>query len=205
MTRHVRLRLAAFLLALPVLGIGCIGSPFAPTTSSGLAVDSTAFLHPFLTPSQKFEIQYLNTMIDRYTADIAVARLGQEKAVHRALDSLSTALVDSESAAIDTMTAMLARLGVAHRPGAVAGMDTRLAGSTGAAFETAILEDMVRRQTANAALSQQVLPRASDRGISALARHNLNAENARVALMQSWLCEWYGQCGGVGFPLPGRS
>lgn len=192
----------------------------APTAPSGLSsagsaaaasVTSTDALRrsvapesgPAPTPSAaNYEIKFMENMIDHHAMAVAMGQVCLQKAVHEELRSLCQNIITSQSAQIAQMQSWLqAWYGISYQPEMKPGdqhMMDRLASLSGAEFEIAFMEMMIKHHEKAVREGRQCMAKAYHAELRALCENIVATQSAEIALMQSWLCDWYGECARTG-------
>ncbi len=188
-------------LVLSAAAIGCSDSshPLAPenpeTTQAHVLAASQAAP---TTPTARYEVRFLEDMIDHHMMAVMTAELCVDRAVHADLRSLCEQIIATQSQEIEMMQDWLAEwYGVTHQPemtpGAMKRIE-RLATLDGAEFEIQFMEMMIRHHRGAIKEAEQCLRRAYHEELVDLCEEIIAAQQAEIVLMETWLCEWYGIC-----------
>lgn len=70
----------------------------------------------------------------------------------------------------------------------------KLGSLSGADFEIAFMEMMIRHHAKAVDEGEQCLKRAHHEQLRELCENIIAVQTAEIELMQSWLCDWYGIC-----------
>jgi len=192
---------AGIVLVLSATAVGCsdTSQPLAPEErDAAQAHVLTASAAAPNTATARYEIRFLEGMIDHHMMAIMTAELCVAKAIHEDLRSLCEQIIATQSEEIETMQAWLAEwYGVTHEPemtpGAMKEME-RLAALDGAEFEIEFMEMMIRHHGGAIKEAEQCLRRAYHEQLVDLCEEIIAAQQAEIVLMETWLCEWYGIC-----------
>ena len=191
-------RLALCAVALASL-TGCADSqlPLAPDVDPSAA--AVVLSEP--APGQattNYEIKCMQGMIDHHMMAVMTAEPCIDKAVHEELRSMCEQIVAIQTREIETMQAWLESwYGVTYEPTMKPGMMQeveRLAALDGADFEIAFMEMMIKHHEGAIREAQHCVDRAYHPELIALCEDIIAAQQAEIQQLQTWLCEWYGEC-----------
>jgi uncharacterized protein (DUF305 family) len=73
-------------------------------------------------------------------------------------------------------------------------MMERIASLNGAEFEIAFMEMMIRHHEKAIKEGRHCVDRAYHSALRALCENIIATQSAESAEMQTWLCQWYGEC-----------
>ena len=146
----------------------------------------------------KFEIDFMQGMIDHHAMAVAMAELCVQKAIHEELRQLCGDIIAAQSAEIQQMQGWLQEwYGVSYEPrmtnGAMRQME-KLASLSGAEFEIAFMEQMIRHHEAAIKEARTCLRRAYHVELRQLCENIIATQSAEIEQLQNWLCQWYGIC-----------
>lgn len=189
-------RIAIYAFALAGLA-GCADgellAPDAPSSATVVASEPA----PRQSTTQ-YEITFMQGMIDHHMMAVMTAELCIDKAVHGELRSMCEQIVATQTQEIETMQAWLESwYGVTYDPAMKPGMMKeveRLAALDGADFEIAFMEMMIKHHEGAIREAQHCVDRAYHAELIALCEDIIAAQEAEILQLQSWLCEWYGEC-----------
>ena len=186
--------LAAVALVL-VAGACSSDRALAPDARSAVAIASG----PAPTRAQaKYEIDFLQNMIDHHMMAVMTAELCVEKAVHKELRALCQDIIAAQSAEIEQMQGWLQEwYGISYEPEMSKGMMKdveRLAALEGAEFEIAFMEMMIAHHEKAIQEAERCVDRAYHPELEELCEGIIATQSAEIEQMQEWLCEWYGRC-----------
>lgn len=162
---------------------------FAVTIASG----------PAPTKAQaKYEIGFLQDMIDHHMMAVMTAELCVEKAVHKELRALCRDIIAAQSAEIEQMQGWLQEwYGIRYEPRMTRGMQKevdRLAALSGAEFEIAFMEMMIEHHSRAISEAERCVERAYHPELVELCKGIIATQAAEIEQMERWLCAWYGRC-----------
>lgn len=147
----------------------------------------------------EFEVEFLEMMIDHHQMALYMSDLCLVKAVHEDLAALCDRIAESQAAEIEEMQGWLRDwYGIDHEPA----MDDpahhdqmmHLEMLSGEEFEIAFLEMMSEHHAMAVEEGIQCVGRAEHRELRTLCREIVAAQVREIALMERWLCRWYGDC-----------
>jgi uncharacterized protein (DUF305 family) len=145
-----------------------------------------------------FEVDFLEDMIDHHAMATEMAELCLQKAVHQELRALCEDIIAMQSQEIAMMQSWLADwYGVSHEPEMKPGemrKHEKLASLSGAEFESAFMEMMIKHHTRAIKEAEKCLAKADHSALRALCEDIIATQSQEIAMMQSWLCAWYGVC-----------
>lgn len=154
--------------------------------------------------SSGFEVMWMTQMIDHHAmaVEMGTACVQPGAAYHPELLELCGDVIATQTAEIASMTSWLADwYGVTYEAGSNGMMmlgDADLSGLTGDAFEVAFLEEMIPHHQQAVHMSQGCLAHATHPELTDLCASIIEAQSAEIASMQTWRCDWYGDCVAIG-------
>jgi uncharacterized protein (DUF305 family) len=199
-----------------VMLAACSGQPDSPTAPSALNSAASASVPGSSTtaahtggvtiasapaPSRSatnFEIKFMTDMIDHHHMAVMMAEVCIAKAIHPELRSLCENIRTAQMAEIEEMQAWLQDwYRITYEPVMKPGdekMMERLASLSGADFEIAFLEMMIKHHEKAVKEGRDCLDKAYHRDLRELCENIIRTQSAEIAQMQTWLCQWYGKC-----------
>lgn len=170
-----------------------------PTAAAGQAGTVTTAASAAPDPAAaNYEVKFMTGMIDHHQMAIEMARLCLTRAVHDELRQLCESIIAAQSREIRQMQGWLQDwYSLTYSPqmsGAARKDMQRLSAASGAEFEIMFMEMMIRHHEAAVKEAQTCLERAYHRQLLRLCESIIAAQSAEIALMEQWLCEWYGRC-----------
>ena len=146
-----------------------------------------------------YEISFLEGMIDHHAMAVQMASLCEGRAVHSELLSLCQQIASTQSQEIAQMQSWLQDwYGVSYqprmKPGAMREME-RMAAMSGAQFEIAFMQSMIKHHEAAVQEGARCIERAWHEELRSLCEDIVVAQTLEIGQMREWLCEWYQICG----------
>jgi uncharacterized protein (DUF305 family) len=145
-----------------------------------------------------FEIKFMTDMIDHHHMAVMMAEMCIAKAVHPELRSLCENIRAAQMAEIGEMQAWLQDwYGITYQPVMKPGdeeMMERLASLSGSEFEVAFMEMMIKHHEKAIKEGRHCLDKAYHTELRELCEDIVRTQSAEIAQMQTWLCQWYGEC-----------
>ena len=150
------------------------------------------------TATAKFEIDFMQDMIDHHAMAVMMGEMCLEKAIHEELRALCEQIIATQNQEIATMQAWLQDwYGVSYEPEMTKGEMQRmhkLHELSGAEFEIAFMEMMIRHHRQAIREAERCVDRAYHDELMTLCQNIIETQSAEIEQMQTWLCEWYGIC-----------
>jgi uncharacterized protein (DUF305 family) len=200
----MRTHQSALLLGLAaILGLGACSSDQAlgPAETGVDAIASQTRIASEPAPDRstaRYEIDFMQDMIDHHAMAVMMAEMCVEKAVHEELRRLCEDIIAAQSAEIQQMQGWLQEwYGISYAPemtpGAMKQME-KLAALSGAEFEIAFMEMMIKHHAKAVKEGERCVERVYHEELRELCENIIATQTAEIELMESWLCEWYGNC-----------
>ena len=200
-----RVGTAMFLAGAAALVTACSEPPASPTSPAeavfasappqGGPVGSTPAPRP---SEENFEIRFMTTMIDHHMMAIEMAEICLEKAVHDELRETCEDIIATQRQEISTMQAWLRDwYGISYEPTMKPGdekMLERLASLSGAEFEIAFMEMMIKHHEKAIKASRHCLDKAWHTELREMCEDIIATQAAEIAQFEAWLCQWYDRC-----------
>jgi uncharacterized protein (DUF305 family) len=146
----------------------------------------------------RFEIKFMEGMIDHHAMAVMMAELCLDRAIHPELEELCQEIIETQSAEIAQMQSWLEDwYGIEYEPQMTRKMERQLqelAELSGAEFEVAFLQMMIEHHEAAIKEAQKCVKRAFHDELVALCEGIVQAQSMEITLMETWLCAWYGLC-----------
>jgi uncharacterized protein (DUF305 family) len=198
-------------LLVSAFAVACSESPSSPTAPSlvqlPLEVQNSetpgalngATSMPAPSPSAaNYEQRFMMNMIDHHQMAIEMAELCLTKAVHDELRAMCEDIIAAQSQEIDQMQQWLSDwYGIQYAPTMKPGdqnMLERLASASGAEFEIAFMEMMIRHHARGIREGEQCLKKAYHADLIEMCHDIIATQSAEIAQLEAWLCQWYGRC-----------
>jgi len=173
--------------ALLALGLGFAVT--APVAAAGPAPDAA---------TARFEVRFMTGMVDHHEMAIELARICLDEAVHGELESMCASVIQAQTGEQDDLRAWLAGwYGVTHAPQLTAGQEQqldRLSSLSGADFEIALMESLIRHHALAIVRAERCLNQAQHASLLDMCGEIVAAQSAEISMLQTWLCEWYDRC-----------
>lgn len=146
----------------------------------------------------RFEIKFLQDMIDHHVMAVETAELCVARAVHEELRQLCEEIIAAQSAEIEQMQRWLRQwYGISYQPQMKPGDQReveRLASLSGAEFEIAFMEMMIKHHEKAIKEARRCLAKAAHPELREMCEDIIATQSAEIAQMEAWLCQWYGEC-----------
>ena len=148
----------------------------------------------------RFEVDFMENMIDHHTLAIQMAQICVQKAIHPELRQMCQTIIETQSQERQQMQTWLQRwYGVGYQPQLKPGdqrMLERLAALSGAQFETEFMQMMIKHHQTAIREAEGCLRRAYHPELRHLCQNIITTQSAEIKQMQAWLCQWYDICQG---------
>lgn len=173
-----RFRIITAVLTIAVLTIPAIADSPAPTQQQ-----------------QRFEIRFMEQMIDHHTMAIMMAQMCVEKAQTPELVQTCQNIIATQSAEVEQMQSWLSDwYGISYSPKpSNAGM-RKLMKLSGAEFEIEFMQEMIEHHADAIREGTECLTRAYHQELRDLCQNIIITQSQEINTMRTWLCEWYGVC-----------
>jgi uncharacterized protein (DUF305 family) len=146
----------------------------------------------------RYEITFMQDMIDHHAMAVETSSTCQEKAVHPELIELCAQIEQAQRQEIATMQAWLENwYGVSYEPEMSNGEQRtmeRLASLSGEAYEIAFMQMMIDHHSAAIEEGNECLQQAYHASLLELCENIVVSQSMEIRQMRTWLCEWYGRC-----------
>lgn len=171
------------------------GTSATTTHTEGVTIASA----PAPSPStSNFEIKFMTDMIDHHHMAVMMAEICIAKAIHPELRSMCESIRTAQMAEIEEMQGWLQTwYGMTYEPVMKPGdekMMERLASLSGAEFEIAFMEMMIKHHEKAIKEGRNCVDKAYHAELRELCENIIRTQSAEIAQMQTWLCQWYGEC-----------
>ena len=191
---------AVLSVVVSVVVVGCsdrsdAAGPAIPQFSNNAVVASAPAPNA---STARYEIKFMEDMIDHHMMAVMTAEVCVQKAVHEELRSLCEQIIGTQSQEIETMQQWLSDwYGVTYEPQMKSGdqkMVGRLASLSGSDFEIAFMEMMIQHHEGAIKAAEGCLKKAYHTELLELCEGIIEAQQAEIEQMETWLCEWYSIC-----------
>ena len=129
---------------------------------------------------------------------IMTAEICVDKAVHAELRTMCEDIIATQQAEIEQMQMWLQQwYRITYHPMMKPGdhkMVERLASSSGEEFEIAFMEMMIKHHETAIKEARHCLDKAEHAQLRSLCENIIATQSGEIAQMQTWLCQWYGEC-----------
>jgi len=193
-------------VCLAVLAAACADGPTQPSAPSPVIAPSNpspgagpvASMPAPAESAANFEVRFMTGMIDHHQMAIEMATICLDKAVHPELRTMCEQIIAAQSAEIQEMQTWLQDwYGISYSPAMTPGdqqMLDRLASLSGAQFEIAFMEMMIKHHEKAIKEARQCLDKAWHAELRQLCESIIAAQSAEIAQLETWLFQWYGEC-----------
>lgn len=146
------------------------------------------------TPTAKFEVRFMEDMIEHHMMAVHMGEMCLEKAVHPELKAMCEEVVATQMMEIEQVQGWLMEwYGIAYMPEMkMTGEMMRLMSLEGGAFEEVFMKTMIRHHWGGILESRQAVSRAGHEELRDLGTAIIAAQSQEMGQMQTWLREWYG-------------
>lgn len=149
-------------------------------------------------PIAKYEVRFMEEMIEHHAMAMHMAMLCMDKAVHPELREMCEQIHASQREEVSMMRDWLSgwygiRFTPQMSPGAMKQME-KLAELSGADFEIAFMRQMIRHHRLAINRAASCTERAYHPELIDMCEAIVETQAAEVTQLRSWLCEWYGLC-----------
>ena len=206
LTPHRPLVSAVILLAVVTL-TGCAGASRAsqapapqPEFQMGLeGAIARARADSLRYPYTQADIDFMSGMIHHHAQAIQMSRWASTHGARADVQLLAERIINAQQGEISLMQAWLQDwYGLAYDPqmsrGDMRAME-RLASLSGADYEIAFMETMIRHHASAIREGSRCLERAFHGELLDLCENIIVTQSMEIQLMRAWLCDWYGMCG----------
>lgn len=144
----------------------------------------------------KYEIRFMEDMIDHHAMAVMTAEMCLDKAVHPELRTLCETIIATQTQEIEMMQSWLSSwYGITYMPEmTMTGQMKKLASLSGAEFEIEFMQMMIRHHLGAIREASHCVERAYHADLQSLCEDIITAQAAEIEMMREWLCEWYGIC-----------
>jgi len=167
-------------------------------TAMALAVVSPAFASaPAPDKSTaKFEIKFMEGMIDHHMMAVMMAEMCVEKAVNGELRTMCEEIIASQTQEMMIMQTWLQGwYGITYMPEMKHnGMMHNMMMMEGEEFEIMFMQMMIKHHRGAIKEGEKCLKKAYHPELLGLCQNIIVTQTQEIQMMQTWLCEWYGIC-----------
>lgn len=171
------------------IAIGTVITATAQTQQAGPApTNATA----------RYEIDFMQDMIDHHAMAIMMSEMCLEKAVHEELRTLCQNIITAQRQEITEMQSWLMEwYGISYSPQMKPGdmrMMEKMEAMSGAEFEIEFMEMMIKHHLKAIREASKCVDRVFHQELRELCENIIVTQAAEIEQMRTWLCEWYGVC-----------
>ena len=143
----------------------------------------------------KFEIKFMEGMIDHHAMAIMMAEMCTMKAIHPELVALCENIIATQSAEIEMMQTWLQDwYGISYEPKMHMGEMKGHMKMDPAQFEQWFMKRMISHHATAIKEAENCLEEAYHPELLSLCQNIIATQSQEIEIMQAWLCEWYGVC-----------
>jgi uncharacterized protein (DUF305 family) len=146
-------------------------------------------------PSQPFDAQFIDSMIEHHQGAIEMAQQALEQAEHAELQQMAEDIVAAQTQEIEQMTSWRQAWypDLAPTGGMDMGMgEMMIADDASKPFDQRFIEAMISHHQGAIEMAQMAQQMAEHQEIQTLADAIIAAQQTEIEQMQGWLQEWYG-------------
>jgi uncharacterized protein (DUF305 family) len=142
----------------------------------------------------KYEIKFMENMIDHHAMAVMMAEMCIMKATHPELLNLCQNIIAAQSAEIEMMQMWLQDwYGITYEPKMMGEMEGHMMMDS-AEFEEWFMKRMISHHAAAIKEAQGCLDQAYHSELLSLCQNIIVTQSQEIDMMQAWLCEWYEVC-----------
>ena len=146
----------------------------------------------------KYEVRFLKGMIDHHAMAVMTGMMCEGRAIHEELRELCHEIVAAQTAELEMMQGWLEEwYGITHEPVMKRGAEKKMhqmAEMEGEEFEIEFMTMMIRHHEKAVREGMHCQARAHHNELIELCEDMVETQSAEIALMESWLCDWYEMC-----------
>lgn len=147
----------------------------------------------------KYEVRFMENMIDHHTMALEMARICLTNAVHPELRTMCKQVIAGQQEEISTLQSWLRDwYGIAdYQPKMTAGemkQMEKLRALSGAEFEIAFMRQMIRHHQRAIQMAANSTERAYHPELVNMCEEIIEMQSAEIAQLRAGLCQWYGLC-----------
>jgi uncharacterized protein (DUF305 family) len=176
-------------LVLPMALIFAAAATPAQTATSGPAPDRA---------TARYEIDFMQDMIDHHAMAIEMAQMCLEKAIHEELRQLCGEIIAAQQEEIQQMQSWLQQwYGISYSPQMKPGdmrMMEKMAELSGAEFEIEFMQMMIKHHLKAIREASKCVERVFHDELREMCENIIVTQAAEIEQMRTWLCDWYGIC-----------
>lgn len=147
-----------------------------------------------LDPSQPFDAQFIDSMIEHHQGAVVMAQQALTAAEHEELRTLAKAVIAAQTEEIEQMTSWRQSWYPALAPTAGMGMsmgEMTISSDESKPFDQRFIEAMISHHQGAITMAQMAQHMAEHSEIKTLAAAIITAQQAEIEQMQGWLSAWF--------------
>ena len=148
----------------------------------------------------RYEIDFMTGMSDHHYMAIQMSEMCLEKAIHPELQEMCQQIITTQQQETSQMQAWLSEwYSINYQPQMDNGgmrMIEKLAQAEGGEFEIAFMRMMIRHHFGAIREASKCVDRVYHDELHEMCEEIIIAQAEEIETMRSWLCTWYGICGG---------
>lgn len=147
----------------------------------------------------KYEIRFMENMIDHHSMALDMARICLTNAVQPELRAMCEQVIAAQQEEISMLQSWLGDwYGVAGYQPEMSARDMKqmeqLRALSGAEFEITFMRQLIRHHQRAIRMAAICTKRASHPDLVDMCEEIIEAQAAEITQLRAWLCEWYGLC-----------
>jgi uncharacterized protein (DUF305 family) len=143
----------------------------------------------------KYEIKFMENMIDHHAMAVMMAEMCLMKAVHPELIAMCENIIATQSAEIEMMQMWLQDwYGITYEPRMHMGAMEGHMNMDPAQFEEWFMKRMISHHAKAIKEAEDCLEEAYHPELISMCQNMIVMQSQEIDTMQAWLCEWYGVC-----------
>lgn len=143
----------------------------------------------------KYEIKFMENMIDHHAMAVMMAEMCMMKAVHPELIAACENIIATQSQEIEMMQTWLHHwYGISYEPEMHMGEMQGHMMMDSAQFEIWFMKRMIGHHAGALKEAEDCLERAYHTELINMCEDIIVTQSQEIDMMQAWLCEWYGVC-----------
>lgn len=145
--------------------------------------------------TSKYEIKFMENMIDHHAMAVMMAEMCLMKAVHPELIATCENIMATQSAEIEMMQMWLQDwYGISYEPDMHMGEMEGHMMMDPAQFEEWFMKRMISHHATAIKKAEDCLEEAYHGELINMCQNIIVTQSQEIEMMQAWLCEWYGVC-----------
>lgn len=178
-----------------ISGIALLFTALLVSMITGISSVQAERISPSERERERIEISFLTMTIDHHEGAIQMARLVEQRATHTELKTFAAKIIKDQTDQQQQMQQWLKEwYGITKEPKITAehkAMVDQLTGLTGAEFEKAFLQDMIKHHRMGMPMMRPAARNAAHPQARELAQKMITDQQNEIKQMRRWLKEWY--------------